>query len=309
MKTKASIIREASVGSVEQPKKVAVINDMSGFGHCSLAVCLPIISALGHQTCPIPTAILSNHTGFPSEYKYDLTDHMEPYIRAWEQLKLSFDGIMTGYMNYDEQVRITSDFIERFKKDKTVVLVDPAMADHGKLYRGFSEEYAGYIRDRLVRQATVIKPNITEACMLTGFDYDEIIKASREHTMRRLKSYLMEIVDRLRKLGPVDIVITGLERGDRIVNTLADDRDVKFITVKKTGQYRSGTGDIFSSILISSLLLNMSLEHAVRKAADFVGSAIALSESAGMPPAEGVMFERIISRLSATADQARNIKL
>ena len=307
MKTKASILKNTNT-VYEPPKKIAVINDLSGYGHCSLAVAMPIISALGMQACPVPTAILSNHTGFPSEYKYDFTDHMSPYIEAWKQLKLSFDGIITGYMNYDEQVRIASKFIEEFKNKKTVVLVDPAMADHGKLYRGFTEEYAGFVRDRLVRQATVIKPNITEACLLTGFEYEKIVSASREHTMRRLKSYLMHIVDELRKLGPEKIIITGLDRGDRILNTLADERDIKFISVRKTGQNRSGTGDIFSSIVISSLLLNMNLEHAVRKASDFVGSAIAISENAEIPIAQGVMFERILSRLSATADQAKMIK-
>lgn len=307
MKTKASIIKNSNA-SIDIPKKIAVINDLSGYGHCSLAVTMPIISALGIQACPVPTAILSNHTGFPSEYKYDFTDHMEPYIQAWEQLKLKFDGIMVGYMNYDSQVRVASHFIEHFKKPDTVVLVDPAMADQGKLYRGFTDDYAGFIRDRLVRQATVIKPNITEACMLTGFDYDEIMSAAKEHTMRRLKSYLMNIVDELRKLGPEKIVITGLDRGDRILNTLADDKDIKFISVRKTGQNRGGTGDIFSSIVISSLLLNMSLEHAVRKASDFVGTAIAISDAAGVPVAEGVIFEKIMSRLSATADQAKFIK-
>ena len=97
-----------------KPKKLAVINDLSGYGRCALSVSIPVISALGVQACPIPTAILSNHTGFPSEYKYDFTDHMKPYIEAWEQLKISFDGIMTGYMNYDEQVKITAEFIEKF---------------------------------------------------------------------------------------------------------------------------------------------------------------------------------------------------
>lgn len=307
MKTKASIIKKSNA-KVEIPKKIAVINDLSGYGHCSLAVTLPIISALGIQACPVPTAILSNHTGFPSEYKYDFTDHMEPYIDAWKQLKLNFDGIITGYMNYDSQVKIAAHFIEHFKKPETVVLVDPAMADNGKLYRGFTDDYAGFIKDRLVRQATVIKPNITEACMLTSFDYDEIMSAAREHTMRRLKSYLMQIVDDLRKLGPEKIVITGLDRGDRILNTLADENEVKFISVRKTGHNRSGTGDIFSSIVISSLLINMNLEHAVRKASDFIGTAIAISDAAGVPIPEGVIFEKIMSRLSATADQAKYIK-
>ena len=290
------------------PKKLAVINDLSGYGHCSLAVAVPVISALGVQACPVPTSILSNHTGFPSEYKFDFTDHMTPYMEAWEQLKIHFDGILTGYMNYDAQVRATAAFIEKFKQKDTLVFVDPAMADHGRLYRGFTPDYAEYIKEHLIRQATVIKPNITEACLLTGFDYDLVMDAAGDRTMRRLKSYLFNIVTELKKLGPTDIVITGVDRGERILNTLADEHEVKFISVKKTGQNRPGTGDIFSSIVASSLLLGMSLEHAVRKACDFIAVAIEISEEAGMPVAEGVMFEKIMSRLSSTADQAKFIK-
>ncbi len=292
----------------EIPKKIAVINDLSGYGHCSLAVAIPIISALGVQACPVPTSILSNHTGFPSEYKYDFTDHMTPYMEAWEQLKIHFDGILTGYMNYDAQVRATASFIEKFKKEDTLVFVDPCMADHGKLYRGFTADSANYIKDRLIRQATVIKPNITEACILTGYDYNEVMASTEDHTMRRLKSHMINIVEELKKLGPTDIVITGVDRGERILNTLADENGVRFISVRKTGHNRPGTGDIFSGIVASALLLGMSLEHAVRKACDFVSVAIQISEEAGMPVMEGVMFEKILSRLSSTADQVKYIR-
>ena len=143
---------------------------------------------------------------------------------------------------------------------------------------------------------------------MTGFDYDLVMDAAGDRTMRRLKSYLFNIVTELKKLGPTDIVITGVDRGERILNTLADEHDVKFISVKKTGHNRPGTGDIFSSIVASSLLLGMSLEHAVRKACDFIAVAIEISEEAGLPIAEGVMFEKIMSRLSSTADQAKFIK-
>ena len=147
-----------------------------------------------------------------------------------------------------------------------------------------------------------------EACLLTGFDYDLVMDATGDRTMRRLKSYLINIVTALKELGPRDIVITGVDRGERILNTLADDHEVKFISVRKTGHNRPGTGDIFSSIVASSLLLGMSLEHAVRKACDFIAVAIEISEQAGVPVAEGVMFEKIMSRLSSTADQAKFIR-
>ena len=294
-------LEAAEKGAVAIPKKLAVINDLSGYGRCSLCVSIPVISALGVQACPVPTAILSNHTGFPSEYKFDFTDHMRPYTDAWSQLKLSFDGIITAYMNYEEQVKVSADFIDRFRRDDTVVVVDPAMADHGRLYRGFTESYAGYIKDRLIRRATVIKPNITEACMLTGFDYDLIRSYAREPKLRKLKSAIMNMVNELRELGPRQIVITGIERQDRLINVIADEEDIVFISGKKTGRSRGGTGDIFSSITAASIIQGMTLERSVRKASDFVAASIKLSEEAGVPINEGVIFERLMSKLASTA--------
>lgn len=286
-----------------RPPKLAIFNDLSGYGRCSLTVEIPVISALGIQACPIPTSILSNHTGFPKEYKVDFTEHMEPYVRAWEDLGLSFDGILTGYMNYEAQVSLAASFIEKTASENTVVFVDPAMADNGKLYRGFSSEYATYIKERLIRKATIVKPNITEACILTGFDYDEIIRDSKEHTMRKLKSHLMNIMDELSTLGPADIVITGIERGNSIINAVSENGDVKFLTARKTGSNRPGTGDIFSAITCASVMKGMAFGKAVAKAADFVSTAIRISDDAGIPTEEGVIFENILSKLSATADQ------
>ncbi|MDO4960837.1 MAG: pyridoxamine kinase [Eubacteriales bacterium] len=288
--------------------KLAVINDLSGYGRCSLAVAIPVISALGVQACAVPTSILSNHTGFPKEYKFDFTDHMSPYMDAWQELGLEFDGIVTGYMNDPAQVDAAAAFIEAFRSSETTVFVDPAMADHGKLYRGFTPAYAEYIKDKLIRHATVIKPNITEACILSGYDYDEVMSTVGDHTMRRLKSHLINIVEKLRELGPSDIVITGVDRGERILNTLADENGVKFISVKKTGANRPGTGDIFSSIVAASLIQGLGLEHAVRKACEFIAASISVSEEAGIPVNEGVMFEKVLSKLCCTFDQIDSVK-
>lgn len=286
-----------------RPPKLAIFNDLSGYGRCSLTVEIPVVSALGIQACPVPTSVLSNHTGFPKEYKVDLTEHMAPYVKAWEELDLSFDGILTGYMNYETQVRLASGFIEKTATDSTVIFVDPAMADNGKLYRGFSEEYASYIKEQLIRKATIVKPNITEACILTGFDYEEIIRDSKEHTMRKLKSHLMNIMDELSSFGPADIVITGIERGGSIINAVSEGGEVKFFTGRKTGGNRPGTGDIFSAITCASVMKGMAFGKAVAKAADFVSTAIRISDDAMVPPEEGVIFENILSKLSATADQ------
>lgn len=284
------------------PRKLAIINDLSGYGRCSLSVEIPVVSALGVQACPVPTAVLSNHTGFPSEYKVDFTEHMQPYMKAWEDLSFSFDGILVGYMNYEKQVLASASFIDSVRNKDSIIYVDPAMADHGKLYRGFDASYVALMRDSLIRRANVIKPNLTEACFLTGFDFNDVIHASEEHTMRRLKALLMNILTELRSLGPENIVITGIERGDRIINAIGTRNNVQFLTVKKSGANRPGTGDIFSAITCASLMKGMSLEKAAAKAVDFISTAIRISEEAGVPTTEGVIFENILSKLSATAD-------
>lgn len=287
-------------------KKIAVINDMSGYGRCSLSVMLPVISCLKAQACPLPTAILSNHTGFPSEYKFDFTEHMDPYMQAWEQLKLSFDGIMTGYMNYEGQVQRASEFIDRFSGENTVIFVDPSIADNGALYRGFTPEYASLIREKLIRKATIIKPNLTEACILTGTDYQEILRTFSDHTMRRLKAALINMAHQLQEMGPKQVVITGIERHERYMNVVADGDQVSFLAVRKAGQNRPGTGDIFSAILCTSVVSGMGLERSVKKAQDFICKAVRVSEERHIPVNQGAAFELILDKLACTMyDQVR----
>lgn len=284
----------------EKQKKIAVINDISGYGRCSQAVMLPIISCLKAQACPMPTAILSNHTGFPSEYKFDFTEHMEAYAEAWSQLGLSFDGIMTGYMNYDRQIEETVRFIDRFAGQGTVVFVDPSMADHGCLYRGFTKEYAELIREKLIRRATMIKPNLTEACILTGTEYGDIVRTFSDHTMRRLKAALINMVRRLQAMGPKKVIITGIERHERFMNVVADGEHIRFLAVRKAGEGRPGTGDIFSAIVCTSVVQGMNIERAVKKAQDFISKAIRVSEEQKIPQNEGVAFELILDKLACT---------
>jgi len=284
------------------PKKLAIFHDLSGFGRCSLTVAIPVASALGIQTCPVPTEILSNHTAYPSEYRFDFTQHMPQYLKAWEELGLSFDGILTGYMNKEQQVKCAADFIDRFRKDDTVVFVDPAMADGGRLYRGFTPEYIDFLKTHLICRATIIKPNLTEACFLSCFDYKSVLEAAGEESPRRLKADLINIMQFLKELGPEKIVITGIERGGKIINAICEGQEVKFLPSPRTGRNRPGTGDIFSAITCASVMKGMTLEKAVKKAADFTATAILVSEEAGVPVEEGVLFETILSKLSATAD-------
>ena len=142
-------------------KKIAVVNDFCGFGRCSLTAAMPVISALKVQCCPLPTAIFSNHTGYENFYSTDLTDHMSDYILQWKKLGLRFNGILTGFLGSTQQIEIVTRFLEDFKTEATVTVIDPVMGDGGSLYRSFSRELAEMM-GRLVPYADILTPNLTQ---------------------------------------------------------------------------------------------------------------------------------------------------
>ena len=193
--------------SHNRQKKLAVINDFCGFGRCSIAVALPIISAMHIQCCPLPTAIFSDHTGFESFFCEDFTEHMPAYAGEWEKLGLHFDGIATGFLGSARQIDIVKDFLARFKGEHTKVLVDPVMGDYGKLYPTYTPELAGRMHE-LLRFADLLTPNLTEACILTNTPYRE------DFTERELTA----LCERLLESGPQEIVISGIHLGDDLGN-------------------------------------------------------------------------------------------
>ena len=195
-------------------KKIAVMQDLAGIGRCSLTVALPIISAMKVQCCPVITSILSNHTGFSHCYLDDYTDKMPEYIRHWKRLGVEFDGIYSGYLSSKKQLDIVMDFFQYFSKNNPVIIIDPIMGDHGKLYQNFDEEMCQGMK-QLVRQASFITPNLTEACKLANVPYKE--KWTREE--------LFSLADRLHELGPKKIVITGIKQGRFISNLLSETMD------------------------------------------------------------------------------------
>jgi len=188
-------------------KKIAVINDFCGFGRCSLAVSIPIISAMKIQCCPLPTSIFSNHTGFDSFYFTDFTEHMNAYAAEWEKLELKFNGILTGFLGSPEQIEIVTRFLEHFKKEGTITVIDPVMGDNGSLYPTYSPLLARKMRT-LAAKADILTPNLTEACILTDTPYRADV-TERE---------LLNICERLGEMGPEKIVISGLERGEDLEN-------------------------------------------------------------------------------------------
>ena len=152
-------------------KKIAAINAYTGFGRCSIAVELPVISALKVQCCPLPTSVLSNHTGFDSFYFEDFTDSMPAYIAEWKKLNLKFDGICSGFLGSHRQIKIVEDFFKTFKTDENIILVDPVMGDYGKLYSTYTTQTCTEMK-KLVKYADILTPNLTEACILTDEEYD-----------------------------------------------------------------------------------------------------------------------------------------
>ncbi len=271
------------------PKKLAVINDISGFGRCSLTVALPVISTLKVQACPVPTSVFSNHTGFPDWYCKDLTKNMPGFLEKWEKLNLIFDGIYCGYLGSEHQIDIVTGFLQAQEKHHPLVLIDPVMGDHGKAYSGISTAHCNRMKD-FIRHARILTPNLTEACLLTDTPYEEAV-----NDWERMK----EILSTLHEMGPKQIVITGIVQGNCFANAISDRTDNTF-TIYKTpvaGQSRPGTGDLFASILSADCLNGSSLFQAVKKASDFIGLCIAGTDKDKVPIAEGVCFENYLSAL------------
>ena len=190
-------------------KKIAVINDFSGYGRCSVAVELPIISAMKLQCCVVPTSIFSNHSGYEDFFFDDYTDKMHRYIEQWKKLDLRFEGIATGFLGSVKQIEIVSEFINEFKNVDTQVVIDPVIGDDGVAYSTYTDEMCREMK-KLVSYANIITPNLTEACMLTDTVYKESM--SRDEIEVMLK--------KLSDLGPEKIVVTGMKQGKYLTDAI-----------------------------------------------------------------------------------------
>ena len=286
--------RNAQKGGDFVPR-LAMINDIAGFGRCSTTVSLPVISVMKVQVCPVPTSVLSNHLGFPLCHFDDYTSHMRDYIKVWNELGLTFDGLYCGFLGNEEQIDIVREFVEMFRPP--LFLLDPVMGDHGRAYSSITETHVQKMKE-LLPLADIITPNITEACLLTGTPWKD-----GEWTMQELSGLCERLADICQQesvssseasVGTVSgasIVITGIRQGDSLVNFLWDDGIYTTVASPIAGASRPGTGDIFASILAADAVRGETLLTSVQKAANFVGLCIAGSEKAGTPVQEGVVFE------------------
>lgn len=271
-------------------KKIALINDFTGFGRCSIAVELPIISTLKVQCCPLPTSIFSNHTGFDSYFFDDYTDRMEGYVEEWKKLDLSFNGICSGFLGSARQISIVKDFIKEFKTDDTIVVVDPVMGDYGKIYSTYTDEMCGLMKE-LVAGADIITPNITESCILTDTPYSDML----------YEKDIVELAERLSMMGPEKVVITGIVQGTFISNYCyerkKEGKKGYFVKALKIGAQRSGTGDIFTSIIAADAVNGVDFHKSVKKASSFIKKCIMKSIELDIPLTDGVCFEELLYSL------------
>ena len=282
--------------------RLAMINDIAGFGRCSTTVSLPVISVMKVQVCPVPTSVLSNHLGFPLCHFDDYTSHMRDYLSVWKKLGLTFDGLYCGFLGNEEQIDIVREFVEMFRPP--LFLLDPVMGDHGRAYSSITETHVQKMKE-LLPLADIITPNITEACLLTGTPWKD-----GEWTMQELSGLCEQFADICQRASVASgeatvgtsangasIVITGIRQGDSLINFLWDDGVYTTVSTPIAGASRPGTGDIFASILAADAVRGETLLTSVQKAANFVGLCIAGSEKAGTPVQEGVVFEKYLAAL------------
>lgn len=272
----------------EKLLKCAIINDLSGYGRCSLTVAIPILAALGIQPCPIPTAVLSNHTDYDSFFIKDFTEYMPEYIGNWCKLKLEFDAIYTGFLGSAQQVEIIEGFIRRFKKADTLLYVDPVMGDNGKIYSTYNKSLCSEMK-RLVEVADVISPNLTEACILSDMEYHD--NAGDE--------YIYDIGERLADKGVSTVVITGIKRGKKISNFVLDKKKNErfFIESDFVGSTYCGTGDVFASLLCGYMIKGVPNREALVLTSEFIKTVTAFSCENKVNPTDGIAFEPLLHKI------------
>lgn len=281
-------------------KKIAVINDLSGFGKCSLTAAVSAIAAMGVQPCPLPTAVLSAQTGYPSYYCDDFTDRMPRIFREWEKMQVRFDGIYTGFLSGEHQIQVVLDFLDIFETDDNFLLVDPVMGDNGARYPVFSPQMESEMR-LLAARADLITPNLTELCLLAGEDC-RVVKEIRDG--ERLKMLAEEMANALLTGRTKEAVVTGIrytdeETGMAMIGNLAVTKEgAHFAALPFIGESYSGTGDLFASVVAAGKARGDRLIDSVTLAAEMIRRAIGDAVRERVPRNDGVEYERYLWMLT-----------
>ena len=269
-------------------KSVLSIHDLSGFGRCALTVVIPVLSSFGLQAVPVPTAVLSTHTGGFTGFSYrDMTDFMLETLRHYKELSLNFDCVYSGFLANENQAEITAEYINTFGKD-CLVVVDPAFGDDGKLYSTLNMKMVEEMT-KLITHADVITPNFTEAAFILG--KDPLLNISQNEALSWAK--------KLSGFGPSYSVITGVHTEENKILTVGYNKktDDSFVVSsdKYPGSY-PGCGDVFTSFLTGCMLSGDDIKTAAEKSVNFIGKSIILAGKSGKPIRNGLPFEAILKK-------------
>ena len=260
-------------------KRVLTVQDISCVGKCSLTAAIPVISAMGIEVCPLPTAILSNHTAFSSFSFLDLTDKIPEILNEWKKQGFHFDAIYTGYLGSIKQIDLVHKILDEFAQNDTLVVIDPCMADNGKLYTGFSQDFVKQMA-KLCGRANVILPNMTEACFLVNQDYDFLAQTNESIT---------KVMAKLLSLGAQQVILKGVEFSKEKIgvaycsqklfdnNFSTNENNMEDMNIYFHHRYDEnfhGTGDVFASAVTGALVLKKDIKDAVKIACDFVQESI-----------------------------------
>ena len=270
-------------------KRILTIQDLSCLGKCSLTIALPLLSAMGLETVVLPTALLSTHSRFRDFTFHDLSDQILPITAHWKKEGAVFDAIYTGYLGSEREIDLVKKVISDFRREDTLVFVDPVMGDHGKLYAGFDGKYLTKNRE-LCEMADIIVPNLTEAAFLTGTAYQET------DTEEEIVPLLLKLLS----LGPKSAVITGVSLSEGEIGAAGMESAQAGLfscQSRKLPALCHGTGDIFSSVTVGGLLRGLSLADAVKLAVDFTEITIEETMKRGTDLRYGVAFEAAIPEL------------
>ena len=280
-------------------KKIALINDLSGFGRCSLTAAIPVISAMGIQACPLPTGVLSAQTGFDSYFCDDYTERMDCFINEWKKMNVSFDGIYSGFLVGPAQIKKVLLFLEQFKSENNLYMLDPVLGDNGEVIKIYNEEFLCEMK-KLVRFADVITPNLTELCLLTDTNYKELTLYKKdEDYLERIEQIAKGLIN---TTNPnLKMVVTGIirQKDDKeyIGNLVVENSASTYVESAYIKQSFSGTGDLFASVVCGSLIQGNCLDYSVKKAVDFLQTAIEDAAKENVDSRHGVFFERYLSKL------------
>lgn len=269
---------------------VLSIQDMSSIGRCSLTVAMPLLSAFGSQAVPFPTALLCNHLEYPNYEMVDFSEHLRPFMDCWKKNGITFDAIQSGFLASPEQIHIVIEAIERFGKDKPII-VDPAMADDGKLYAVYNDTMVQEMR-KLIAHADIIKPNYTEASFLLGHKYEP-------ETVDEAK--IRQLCKELHELGPRHVIMSGVPHPTEAIVAVYDGEtdELQLVSTNLVPVKAHGTGDIFTAVLTGALMQGYDTLKSAEIAANFTTDAVKYTHETIDSMRDGLLFERLLGRLTA----------